>query len=121
MAKSAASRRVLRRLDEREMPEFTATAAKNSFGALMDALAARGAVAITNRNAPRAVLLSIEEYESLVAKIPDPLESLRSEFDDLVGKMQTPRAKKAVDALFAATPDELGDAAVKEARRPRRG
>jgi antitoxin Phd len=121
MANSVARRRILRDLHEREMPSFTATAAKNSFGALMDALAARGAVAITNRSAPRAVLLSIEEYEGLVAKIPDPLESLRGEFDALVDRMQTPQARKAVDALFSATPEQLGDAAVKEARRRRRG
>lgn len=73
------------------------------------------------RRAPRAVLLSIEEYEGLVAKIPDPLEALRGEFDALVDRMQTPQARKAVDALFSATPGQLGDAAVKDARRRRRG
>ena len=114
-------RRIVRDLHENEMPAFTATAAKNSFGALMDALAAHGAVAITSRSAPRAVLLSVEEYEALVAKVPDPLESLRGEFDALVDRMQTPRARKAVDALFSATPEQLGDAAVKQSRRRRRG
>ena len=121
MANSAVRRRVLRTLRENEMPAFTATAAKNSFGSLMDALAAHGAVAITNRSTPRAVLLSVEEYEALVAKIPDPLESLRGEFDALVDRMQTPRARKAVDALFSATPEQLGDAAVKQSRKRRRG
>jgi plasmid stability protein len=35
------------------------------------------------------------------AGIPDPLEVLRDEFDSLVARMQTPKAKDAGTALFA--------------------
>jgi len=103
------------------VPEFTATEAKNSFGSLMSAAAEYGAVAVTKRSAPEAVLLSIEEYEGLVSKIPDPIEALHEEFDALVANMQSRRSRHAVDVLFSATPQELGRAAVKAARRSRRG
>lgn len=103
-----------------EVPAFSATDAKNSFGSLMDAAASHGAVAVMKRDTARAVLLSIEEYESLVAAIPDPLEALRGSFDALVERMQTPRSKQAVQTLFQATPSAMGQAAVKAARRPKR-
>jgi len=86
----------------------------------MNAAAQHGPVAVTKRNTAQAVLLSIEEYEGLVSRIPDPLEALQDEFDTLVANMQTPRSKHSVDKLFAATPHDLGRAAVKSAR-PRRG
>lgn len=98
-------------------PSFSATAAKNSFGALLDGVAARGIVTITKRDRVRAVLLSVDEYDALQARVPDPVERLRSEFDTLVAAMQTPRANKAAKGLFDATPAQLGRAAVKAARR----
>ena len=48
----------------------------------------------------------------MMAAIPDPLAALRSDFDRLVERMQTPAHKAAVDALFAASGAELGAAAV---------
>jgi prevent-host-death family protein len=123
MARRTAARRVLRNPHghPQEVPQFTATEAKNSFGALMSAANEHGAVAVTKRNATEAVLLSIEAYEGLVSKIPDPLEALHQEFDAIIEKMQSPRSKHAVDALFSAAPADLGRAAVKAARRSRRG
>lgn len=38
-------------------------------------------------------------------------------FDPLVAKMNTPEAKEGFDALFKASPDALGDAAVRAARQ----
>lgn len=122
MARQAATVRAHRnRFGEAvEVPSFSATKAKNAFGALMDAVALHGAVAVTKRHATRAVLLSTEEYERLVAAIPDPLEELRGDFDALVEKMQTPQSKQAVEGLFQASPKELGRVAVKVARRATR-
>jgi antitoxin Phd len=74
-------------------------------------------VVITRNNQPTAVLLSVDEYERLVEAAPDPLASLRKEFDQLLAAMQTPKAKAGVDALFAATPAQLGATAVKAARQ----
>jgi len=79
---------------------------------------AKGIVAITRRNRPRAVVLSIEEYEALTGRLEDPLESLRGEFDALVGRMQTSQAKAAGETLFAATRGRRGPAARSAARRP---
>lgn len=100
-----------------EVEAFSATDAKKSFGAILNAAIARGIVAITRQNHTRAVILSLEEYEALLRRLPDPLEQLRGEFDELVAAMQTPKARKAVDTLFRATPKQLGRAAVKGATR----
>ena len=48
------------------MPTFTATVAKNEFGHVLDTAVEKGAVAITRHDAPKAVLLSIDEYDALV-------------------------------------------------------
>ena len=48
---------------------------------------------------------------------PDPLAALRAEFDALIAGMQTPEHRRAVEALMSATPEELGAAAVQQARR----
>ncbi len=45
-----------------EVESFTATDAKNSFGAVLQKAIAKGIVAITQRDKSRAVLLSMEEY-----------------------------------------------------------
>jgi antitoxin Phd len=65
------------------------------------------------------VLLSYEEFESLVQVRSRSLDSLGAEFDDLLDKMQSPKAKKGMDAAFNATPAKLGRAAVKPARKRR--
>jgi prevent-host-death family protein len=100
-----------------EVEAFSATDAKKSFGAILDAAIAHGIVAITRQNRTRAVILSLAEYEALLRRLPDPLAQLRGEFDELVAAMQTPKARKAVDTLFRATSKQLGRAAVKGATR----
>ena len=72
---------------------------------------------ITRHSQPVAVLLSVDAYQRLVDAVPDPLASLRQEFDQLLAAMRTPGAKDGVDALFAATPAQLGAAAVEAGRR----
>ena len=98
-------------------PSFKATEAKNSFGVLMEAAEKNGIVKITKRNTVRAVLLSVEEYDALTARLPDPIAKLQAEFDALLAEMQTPKAKKAARSLFQATPHDLGRAAARAARR----
>jgi prevent-host-death family protein len=97
----------------------TATEAKNSFGAILEKAIADGGVAITKHEAVRAVLLSRERYEALLANQQDPLADLAGEFDTLVDRMQTTKAQSAGRALFKATAADLGRASV--ARRKRRG
>jgi len=107
-----------------EVPSVAATRLKNEFGAVLDQ-AARGAVAITRHDAPKAVLVSYEEFEALVNARAQGLAQLDAEYDALLARMQAPKAKRAVEAAFKASPAELGraaasKAAAKLARRRRR-
>jgi hypothetical protein len=47
------------------------------------------------------------------------LSDLTAEYDVLLARMQTPKAKKGMAAAFNASPAELGRAAVKAARKRR--
>jgi prevent-host-death family protein len=111
-----------------DVPSVAATRLKNEFGAVLEE-AARGAVAITRHDAPKAVLVSYEEFQALVNGRAQSLSELDAEFDALLERMQSPKAKKGVEAAFRASPAELGrasvaarlsKAAVKPARRRRR-
>lgn len=102
-----------------EMPEVAATQAKNSFGELLDRVAATGAVAITRHDTPKAVLLSFEEFESLSSARSESLDALDSKFAGLLERLQTPAARKGLEAAFEASPAQLGEAARQAARRRR--
>jgi antitoxin Phd len=99
-----------------DIPVVAASRVKNEFGAVFDQAAASGAVVITKHDTPRAVLLSYAEFEALTASATPVLDDLSERFDKLLATMQTPEAKAGVAAAFAATPEELGAAAVKAAR-----
>jgi prevent-host-death family protein len=103
-----------------DVPTVAATRFKNEFGAVFEQAALTGAVAITKHNTPKAVLLSYAEFEALTRPESPALDELTDEFDALLDRMQTPRAKSGVAAAFDASPEELGRAAVKAARPPRR-
>ena len=102
-----------------DLPVVPATRLKNEFGAVFEEATLGGAVAITKHNTPKAVLLSVAEFEALTRDAAPVLDDLPDEFDALLETMQTPRAKTGTTAAFAASPTELGRAAVKAAR-PRR-
>jgi prevent-host-death family protein len=111
-----------------DVPSVAATRLKNEFGAVLEE-AARGAVAITRHDAPKAVLVSYDEFRALVNGRSQSLSELDGEFDALLERMQSPKAKKGVEAAFRASPAELGrvsasrsaaKTAVKPARRRRR-
>ena len=98
-----------------DVPAVAATRLKNEFGAILEQALRGGAVAITRHDAPKAVLVSYDEFQSLIkARTPD-LNDLRAEYDVLLARMQAPRAKKGMGTAFAASPAELGRAAVKAA------
>ena len=92
---------------------------------------------------PVAVILSLAEYRELLEKAEDlealkslekmrqeplqfrrlddiapseALEILSTKFEHLLERMQTPEARNAMDAAFNASPEALGQAAVKAAR-----
>ena len=94
-----------------DVPSVAATRLKNEFGAVLEE-AARGAVAITRHDAPKAVLVSYDEFRALVNGRSQSLSELDGEFDALLERMQSPKAKKGVEAAFRASPAELGRASV---------
>ena len=111
---SAVIRRARSRLGElADAPQISASAAKNGFGRVLDRVAREGRLAITKHDEPCAVLISIEEYRSLVAAKAVTLKSLSDEFDALFDRMQTPAAVAGMQKAFAMTPAELGRAAAR--------
>jgi prevent-host-death family protein len=91
------------------------TSAKNDFSRVLELAVHNGPVRITKHQKPRAVLVSIEEYEELLRSRRSPLDELSSEFDALLSQMQKPEAVTAMDGLFDASSDDLGQAAVEGA------
>ncbi len=106
-----------RRGDLIDLQSVPATRLKNELAAILEQAARDGAVAITRHDTPRAVILSIEEFESLVQARTQGLEDLGAQFDSLLAGMQAPAAKKGMQAAFDAAPGALGRAAVKAARK----
>jgi prevent-host-death family protein len=104
-------------LKVQELPPVTATALKNSAADVLDQVAAHGAVAITKHDKPRAVLVSIEQYERMMGAESNLVNELQAEYRGMLEKMQEPEQKAAAEHLFKATPEELGAAAVRGARR----
>jgi len=105
----------------RELPVVTATELKNSTAEVIDQVAARRAVAITRHDKPRAVLVSIEEYEALTGQEPDYFAGLMEKYRGLLDRMQGPEQRAAAERAFNATPEELGAAAVWAAQRRKAG
>jgi antitoxin Phd len=95
-----------------DISTVAATRVKNEFAAILDQASSGGAVAITRHDTPKAVLISYAEFESLIKARTLALDDLSREFDGLLTRMQTPKAKKAVASAFSATSADLGRAAV---------
>ena len=96
---------------------MTATDAKNEFGRAMDTVLQGGAVVITRHDAPKAVLISFQEYNQLKGAGAAQLDRLTGEFDALLAGMQRPASRAAMKAAFGASPKQLGRAAVAAARK----
>ena len=80
---------------------------------------ANGEVVVTHYNRPEVVVVSLERYSRLTAAAAanDPLSTLRAEFDQELAYLREPDAPSKLRRLFAATPDELADAANAASRR----
>ena len=79
-----------------EVQEFSATEAKNSFGRVLDTVFSQGMVAISKRDRPTAVILSLDTYEALLEAQQNPLDSLSEDFDHLLRRMQAPQMRTAM-------------------------
>jgi prevent-host-death family protein len=102
-----------------EAVSFTATQAKNEFGKVLDKAMQEGLVVITKHDAPKAVLMSIDEYNALSRVNERKLDTLTAEFDALLDQMQAPGVRAGMQAAFDSTPRQLGKAAVWAARQRR--
>ena len=104
-----------------EMPTISATELKNATADVFEKVAAHRAVAITRHDKPRAVLLSVAQYEALTGQEnPDWLEKLHEEYRGLLDRMQGLEQRAAAGKLFKATPEELGEAALWAAQQKAR-
>jgi prevent-host-death family protein len=102
-----------------DVPAVASTRLKNKFGAVLEQALRGGAVAITRHDTPKAVLISYDEFQALVKARSHNLSDLSAEYNVLLARMQTPKARKGMAAAFNASPAELGRAAVKAARKRR--
>jgi prevent-host-death family protein len=101
-----------------ESPEVSASDAKN-VGRILDFVATAGGVTITRRRTPLAVVIPVETYARLLAAEENVLDTLTSEFDALLERMQQPGMAEAMERAFRMSPAQLGTAAVAQARSPR--
>ena len=98
-------------------PRFTATQAKNEFGRVLEMALHGGGVIITRHDAPKAILISVDEYDKLQQAAGRSLDTLRGEFDALFAGLQTPKSRAAMKSAFSASPRELASAALSAARK----
>jgi prevent-host-death family protein len=96
---------------------ISATDAKNEFGRILEKVIQGGRVVITKHDSPKAVLISMEEFNALSNAHRVALEMLSDEFDKLLARMQTPATRNGMKAAFHATPKELGQAALAAAHK----
>lgn len=95
----------------------TASEAKSEFGRVLDVAIQGGAVVITKHDAPKAVLISVETFNALSSATEARLDTLNREFDALLARMQSPKARRGMKAAFAASGQQLGKAAVAATRK----
>jgi prevent-host-death family protein len=106
-----------RRGEQVEAASFTATEAKKEFGRVLETALRGRAVVVTKHGAPKAVMVSMEEFETLARAGEAQLETLSRHFDAQLVGMQTRDARVAMKAAFDASPKQLGKAAIAVARR----
>lgn len=96
---------------------YTATEAKNEFGRLLEQAIQGTTILITKHDSPRAVLISIDHFQTLQEAPQAKLNTLSEQFDTLLERMQSPKARRAMAAAFRADNKQLGKAAVAAARK----
>jgi antitoxin Phd len=99
-----------------EPSSVSASEAKSGFGRVLEMAIQGGAVVITKHDAPKAVLISVENFNALSGAAETKLDTLSREFDALLAQMQTSKARRGMKEAFAASGKRLGKAAVAAAR-----
>lgn len=96
---------------------ISATSVKNEFGRVLDKVIQGGIMVITKHDTPKAVLLSVEDFNAIASAQRPNLEALTNEFDMMLSRMQTKQARTAMKAAFDSSPKKLGNAAVRAAKK----
>lgn len=97
---------------------YTASDAKARLGEVIDRAMTDGVATITRRGRQKFALVPVETLEALIVESRESeRQEIEKRYESLLAKMQTPEHRKAVDALFEASSEELGEAAVRAARR----
>jgi len=99
-----------------EPSSVTASEAKSEFGRVLEMAIQGGAVVITKHDSPKAVLISVENFNVLSGAAETKLDTLSQDFDALLARMQTSKARHGMKAAFAASGKRLGKAAVAATR-----
>ena len=100
-----------------EPASVTASEAKSEFGRVLEMAIHGDPVVITKHAAPKAVLISVEHFNALSGAAETRLDTLDGEFDALLARTQTPKARRGMKAAFAASGKQLGKAAVAATRQ----
>src|ERR1700693_5407390 len=79
---------------------FTATQAKNEFARVLEMALQGGSVVITKHDAPKAILISMDEFNKLTHAAEFKLNTLSDEFDAMLDRMQTPKSRSAMQSAF---------------------
>jgi len=105
------------KVNRRQPASVTATDAKKRFGRLLEKAIQGNDVFITKHDAPKAVLISVDRFNALSRDAESKMDSLNTEFDVLLSRMQQPGARDAMQSAFNASPKELAKAALTAARK----
>jgi prevent-host-death family protein len=119
-ARRGSSRQVATFRDSRgvtvETTSVSASETKSEFGRVLDMALQGAAVVITKHGAPKAVLISVENFNALSGAAGTKLDTLSQEFDALLARMQTSTSRRGMKTAFAASGKRLGKAALAAAR-----
>jgi antitoxin Phd len=99
-----------------EPSSVSVSEAKSEFERVLDMAIQDGAVVITKHDAPKAVLISVENFNALSGAVETKLDTLSRDFDVLLARMQTSKSRRGMRAAFVASGKRLGTAAVAAAR-----
>lgn len=99
--------------------DISATEFKKRFGKTLEDVAHGQPVRIIRhgRRDQSLVLLREDELAALQTRVRSPLDALREQFDDMVARMQTPKARKAAASIGTVKPATLGKAAQRGTKR----
>jgi prevent-host-death family protein len=84
------------------LPDISASDLKNKFSEVAR-LAAREPVAVTRHNRREYVILTASQYEEFQQSRLAPLQSLATDFDQMVARMNTPKDRTARTRFFKAS------------------